>query len=596
MPDDKSFFQDLTDKIKNAYKDMYVGLDELIKGLDENASRVVGAMGQSRFYAEGIRQSLSLAVPELQEISKEGNGFADAMSKAMAAQTAILDALNTNIMLTDKQMISIAQVTAAYGLQSESVKAIAEGFADIGMSINQFPKSLETAANNARAVGVNVGAVMSNIQIGLRDFNSYGFEDGVEGLGRMAAKAAAMRIDMKSIFTFAENVFTPEKAISTVATFQRLGMAVGDLADPFRLMYLASEDVEELQNQVAKATQGFTFFNEKTKKFELYPNAKRDIREIDNATNLGYDNIVKMSQAAERLRIVGKDLKVGSVDEETKQFIANIAQYDEKKGGFAVKLNMQGDTKLVSQINKEDIESIKEANKEMSAKEIAEAQMSTSSKIAADVAAIKAAVTAPLAGTRVVSSTFEVLRGAAGTARAAVRETFEPRKYQESVNKSIEGGLMSINDLLTGKAGFSDILKKMGSFGTDFTKGLENLAIKLVNFPYAQEFKKDIMPGNVYSQLGGTLTEQMSNALQPLLKSFGLDGKNLTQTINQNTNLKVENIKVDVSGQVNMVGKDEKPIAITPELQKYVQDVVKKQLDQLVPKPQMSLKPNQTTQ
>ena len=54
-----------------------------------------------------------------------------------------------------------------------------------------------------------------------------------------------------------------------VSAFQRLGVAAGDLADPFRLMYLASEDTAELQNQVVKMTEKFTYFDETTKEFNL---------------------------------------------------------------------------------------------------------------------------------------------------------------------------------------------------------------------------------------------------------------------------------------------------------------------------------------
>jgi hypothetical protein len=90
------------------------------------------------------------------------------------------------------------------------------------------------------------------VQNNLSEINRYGFQDGVSGLARMASQAAGLRINMSETFEFAGKVFNPEGAINMVATFQRLGVAAGDLADPFRLMYLASEDTEELQNQIVK--------------------------------------------------------------------------------------------------------------------------------------------------------------------------------------------------------------------------------------------------------------------------------------------------------------------------------------------------------
>jgi hypothetical protein len=64
-------------------------------------------------------------------------------------------------------------------------------------------------------------------------------------------------------------------------------------------MYLASEDTEELQNQVVKMTQKFTYFDEKTKEFKVFPNAKRDLREIEKATGIAYNDLIKMSEGTQ---------------------------------------------------------------------------------------------------------------------------------------------------------------------------------------------------------------------------------------------------------------------------------------------------------
>jgi hypothetical protein len=135
----------------------------------------------------------------------------------------------------------------------------------------------------------------------LSNINKYGFENGVAGLAKMSAQAAGLRINMNEIFDFAESVFNPEGAVEMVSAFQRLGVAAGDLADPFRLMYLASEDTGELQNQVAKMTEKFTYFDEKTKQFKVFPNAKRDLREIENQTGIAYNDLDKMSDRSTKV-------------------------------------------------------------------------------------------------------------------------------------------------------------------------------------------------------------------------------------------------------------------------------------------------------
>ena len=590
-----SYFKKLTDALKDAFKDITKGTQELMQSLDTTASSVVGKMGQSRNFAAGLQSSLSLAVPELQQISASGDNFADALKRAADAQLNILEATNTNLLLTTKQMVAIAEVTAAYGLQSQSVQRIAEGFLDAGESINNFPTALEKSVNYARGMGVNVGAVMSLIETNIKEVNKYGFRDGVEGLGRMAAHAAGMRISLTSVFNLAEDIFNPEKAIELVATFQRLGVATGELADPFRLMYLAREDTEEFGKQITKLTQNFSFFDEKTKTFKLFPNAKADLRDLQAATRIPYEDLVKMSQSAERLKVIGKEIKLGAVSEEQKQLISNLAQFDKNKGGFVIKF-ATGDEKLVSQINSEDLKKLEEANRELSPKEIARAQMDTNKLIQADVAAIKATIVAPTAGARIVSSTEEVLRGTSKAIRSGFQAALPSDQYQQSLNKSIESGLLSINDLISGKKGLGDILNQMSQFGGNFVEGIKNFTSQMVNFTYGKEFKSEIMSDNQLKILGDGIYNGLKEGISGIASAVGIDSKGfeITQTINQNQNVKVEDIKVNVSGDVKVIGQDGKPITVSPEIQSLIKSQIQQELDnRSKDKGTMSLKPSE---
>jgi hypothetical protein len=77
-------------------------------------------------------------------------------------------------------------------------------------------------------------------------------------------------------------------------------------------MYLASEDTEELQNQIVKMTEQFTYFDESTKEFKVFPNAKRDLREIAKETGIAYDE-TPISNEFRTARIPGTDRKWVSI-------------------------------------------------------------------------------------------------------------------------------------------------------------------------------------------------------------------------------------------------------------------------------------------
>jgi ABC-type transporter Mla subunit MlaD len=560
-------------------------ISNLFFGLDEKASEVVGVLGQSRNYAEGIRQSLADAVPELATIAKDGKDFEAALEAAANAQREITKSLQTNVLLTSRQMIDIATVSQAYSISSQELGEFVERFATAGQSINNFPSVLEKSANYARSMGVNVDATMEYIRKNLDDINKFGFKDGVEGLGRMSARMAAMRIDTNAIFNFADKVFDPENAISMVAGFQRMGVAVGDLADPFRLMYLASEDVEELEKQIGKAVEKFSTFDEKSKTFKIAPNAKRDLRELEVQTGINYDDLVKFSQQAERLRIVGRDLNIGGVDEETKQFLANVAQYDEKKGGFAVKLNMEGETKLVSQINKDDIASIREANKELSPKEIARASLTAVESIRNDVRAIRASVLIPTAGSRTLSSLAEALRGGAAGAREGIleRDGKTAAQRRADADAGMGGVTSSIEKFFKGTGDLSDVLSGIKKVLPDVTKVFSDVVKSVKDIPNTPGFKNEIMPDNNLKGLGESIKSGFDSSMDRLIDVLGIQSPagGLAQNMTVNNNVTIQPVKVDVNGDINLKGANGEKIAMETnrELGKFVENIVKTELE-----------------
>jgi hypothetical protein len=142
----------------------------------------------------------------------------------------------------------------------------------------------------------------------------------------MAAQATSMRISMQDTFKFAEKVFNPEGAIETAAALQRLGVTQSQLLDPLRLMDLAQNDPTELQNQITQMTEQFVQLN-KDGQFEIMPDAKRQLREIETA--MGYPSGALSKMALGAAEVADKMSKIrftGGFSEDEKKFIANMAE------------------------------------------------------------------------------------------------------------------------------------------------------------------------------------------------------------------------------------------------------------------------------
>jgi hypothetical protein len=191
------------------------------------------------------------------------------------------------------------------------------GFQNAGFSMTHISDNMTNVVKISREMGVNAQVVSSSVVSNLEKLNKFGFPNGVEGLAKMAAKAASLRMDMASTFKIANDIFDrgPEAAIEISASLQRLGAASGSLLDPIKLMDLAQNNVPELQNQLVELSKQYSVFNEETGQFEIMPGARRQINEVEKALGMSSGELSKMSLEAAKLdkKLSEPDISVGTL-------------------------------------------------------------------------------------------------------------------------------------------------------------------------------------------------------------------------------------------------------------------------------------------
>lgn len=480
------------DGLKNEINDVYTGLENSTLNLERSLANLnasmAGALGQTQKAINGLRQEAAVAFPTIVGL---GGSFKDVEE----IQLDIAKGLNTNTVTLGETVSGLFAGAKAVGMASTDVGEIVVAFQNAGVQTEYIKDNMQSTVNISRSMGVNTNAVFTLVKQNVEKINQFGFQNGVEGLSRMAAQAAAMRINMSDIFNFASKVFNPEDAVEMVSTFQRLGVAAGDLADPFRLMYLASEDTEELQKQVVKMTEKFTFFDEKTKEFKVLPNAKRDLLDISKATGIAYEDLVKMSTSGQKLSMISKDFKIGGIDEESKQFIANVATYSKEKGGFTVKVS--GEQKLVSQLNTSDLEELKKAQAPVSLEDLAREQLTESTLQTKALEEIKARLSATAAGGRAPQDLREVMRGTIVSGSKAARESAgNVRGGIQKADEFYQKTGTSVIDLMSGKGGFDKVSEVIGNGAKSVQEGLNKMADNFTKFSYTEAAKPYISSGN----------------------------------------------------------------------------------------------------
>ena len=341
---------------------------ESLNTMETHVSKLASAFGGMRGLTASIKENMAGAAASVIEL---GGSLED----VAAIQEGVVKALQTQTILNKEAYADLYAVGNLVGdgskVTAESSKKMVEQFTNAGYGLYDVSNQVLGIINKSRELGVTTAAVYNQISTNIGKLALYNFENGVQGMAQMAAKAASLRIDMKSTLDFAEKLFDPENAIETAAAMQRLGVNVASLLDPYKLMDMARNDPAKLQEEILKATQALTYFDEKNQKMAILPGAQQTLRELGKAFGMSSEEIAKMALNAGDLERKLREIKFSpdfAGDEQARNMIANMAQL--KDGKYVVTFDemnkqtgqIESVTKEVSELTKDNKEALLKMN------------------------------------------------------------------------------------------------------------------------------------------------------------------------------------------------------------------------------------------
>jgi len=346
--------------INNANNTYILAQSEAVTNLskmDRNMSEIVKQMGVTTQYSQLLKQELGRAVTE---VSLMG-GKQEDINKL---QKEFNEATNRTIVLSTENIEKLFAVSQVSGV---AVKTLETSFRNAGMETTHISEEMKTVYHTANSLGVNAQTVSTMVVANLDKMNRYGFGTGIEGMAKMAAKAAAMRVDMAQTLAVADKLFSPESAIEVASTLQRLGATSSALLDPLKLMDLAQNNVPELQNQLSELSKTFTKFDKETGKFQIMPEARRQLKEVADALGIDRAEFEKMALESAKLEkkmseIDFSRLNLKNIDEDQKMMLANLAEFNKSTGDYTVKFTDDKGVaveKALSALEDGDLEKIK---------------------------------------------------------------------------------------------------------------------------------------------------------------------------------------------------------------------------------------------
>jgi len=464
---------------------------EMSKAISFGTDEWIGAVGQMIEAGNELTKAFSQSRARVSEMMSAVNEAAPRMRRLGANFQQTLDVMGKIAEATGKNTLasadSVAKLYATYQAIGVEVKTIVENFEAAGIQFGVVGGQLEEATMNVRDLGLNAREVMKDVVNNASALNKFNFDGGVQGLSKMAARAAQLKIDMRTTLDFADRMMNPENAIEMASAFQRLGVTAGNLVDPFALMNQSINDPGALQESISKISKQYTYFDEKTKSFRINPQGMLTLRQLATETNMSYESLTKTGLAAAELdkRLSQISPSITFKDESDKQFLSNLAEMD-STGNYVVKINDQ-QTKNLADVTQEEFNKLitEQKNQPKTMEEIARAGMTTSEVIKNDVAAIKGAIIRGAVGTSVVKDNLEAFRKITTTPTGILSDkvgrTEIFNKQFETVSNSIRDAAKEL--VKTDGKSMGDVMKdlgtKFGKQGDEVKKIVEQLGISV---------------------------------------------------------------------------------------------------------------------
>jgi hypothetical protein len=515
--------------------------------VDEVFQDIVNKMGDSAGLGAGIRENITKAVGQVRLLNLD---FKDVQKTA----SDVLATYGRNVTLSEKEYTNLLATQEVTGVKTDK---LLQGFADAGMSVKDITKEMDTVLNVSNAIGVNAKLVSAKVVENLDKLNKFGFQNGIEGLAKMAAKAQVLRIDMKEIFTLADTLMDPEGAIELASTLQRLGTTSAALTDPLRLMDMAQNDVGALTDELGKMFSQYAEFSEENQRFEILPGARLEIRELEKDLRLPAGTIEKMAIGTKDLEKKLSEISFSGFDipQDAQELIANMSMMGES-GEYMIKyVDEEGKSREATTAQflddfGDDVEGLKAAlgkQKEIEGESIeqkmfrkAEEQLTVLQSIAANTLAATGSLGLSMGGGEFGKQFLDTQKEASKITNQAIVNNLGPKGPIFDNYQNLAGSTKDAFDVLTGKkegdkkaaglevaaqslAAISTTLGQVFQTGKDIAKGsAKAIGIDLGEIPGIGDLTKDETFTKLQTQIQ-TLTKEGVDFLTQKFNALGVN-------------------------------------------------------------------------
>ena len=472
-----------------------------VTAAEESYSKIAKQMGVGRESAEGIKRAMTDAYSEVAKLG----GSAESIEEM---HKGLIEATGRNILLaTDYQ----DDLFAAAEVAGQSTSTLTKAFVDAGYSVYNIGEEMNGVFNTAREMGVSLSKVTEQVLSNMEKLDEYNFQGGVEGLAKMAATTATLRVDMGTIMGVVDKAFDPEGAIKMASAFQRLGVTQSELLDPLKLMNMSMNDPEQFAKSLGEMGKSLTELDAKGN-VRIAPGSIRKMKQLAQEMGISTGELSKMSKAAKEAEIKMQKIQFPSdlgISEEQKQLLTNVSQLKDGEVKINVNGQMQDLNKVLQDIggDKNKLNELLEANTPKTTEELLRESNTYEKEQLNALNALRGKTGKAIAS----SSTTGKFLEAENQLVLGVANTFDKALNISSIRKGFDdnvGGISTaLAKLATGEGSMTDVANAFKDAATKTGEGLTKVYDDVKKF--GTEETEKIMGGkNEYAKAVVTILDK----------------------------------------------------------------------------------------
>ena len=333
-----AFYKGTSNKYQKGYGELQIMMDETYRKMNQS-------MGVSVVRAEELRD---VTASVLQYTIPLGVSYDDIAKM----QTEYSRTLETNRIMSQENIINIAEMAKGTTLGIENATKLAANFEKYGISVSNTSDVIDELLKMSGESFINLDKATDDITANMGLVNKMGFKDGVRGMAEMVKLSQQFKINIETVGELSKTFNSLEGSFEKVANLQLLG---AENTDPFQLMYEARNDVPKFMRSIGEMTEGMLKFDRMKGDFVSDAFSRDIMEEYAKSLNMQYDELYSIAVQNEKINLIKKQ-NVFLSDKELEN-AAQLVEYDKERQRFGLRVKTATGTEFkdIANLTREDI-------------------------------------------------------------------------------------------------------------------------------------------------------------------------------------------------------------------------------------------------